>query len=403
MRSFLIRNFGGLRGLFFLLAMAMGLTLHFYTQQIVRQLRQESRSQVQLYAKILSRVAEAEDSEDMNLSFIFEEIIQRINFPIINTDKDHYPSSWKGIGIDPEDRSEAALAKVSQLVERMDREIEPVKIHYQDQVLGYLYYGDSLLIQQLQWLPTVEILVVGLFVLMGFLGYANTKKSEQRHIWVGMAKETAHQLGTPISSLMGWIEVMQTSKSSHTTSSDTTSSNTTEILLEMQRDVQRLQQVSNRFSQIGSRPRLETTDLKAVIGDAAAYIRRRAPQIGKPVTMQEFYGESVMRPLNYDIFQWALENIMKNALDAMDKPEGVIQIRCGMANQDTVYIEIQDNGRGMEERDRKRVFKPGYSTKKRGWGLGLTLAKRIVEEYHKGRLFVKESRPGTGTTMRIEL
>ncbi|MBN2105410.1 HAMP domain-containing histidine kinase [bacterium] len=395
MRHFLMRHFGGFKGLFFLYAMIFGLSLHyFYIQKIIHQLREESRAQLQLYAKILSRVVEAENSENMNLNFIFEEIIRQINFPMINTDRDDYPVSWKGIGIDSEDRSEKTLEKVERLVARMDKEIDRVEIKYQDQILGYLYYGDSLLIQQLKWLPTVEIVVIGLFLLMGFLGYANTKKSEQRHIWVGMAKETAHQLGTPISSLMGWIEVMQSAKTVHKK----------EILKEMQHDVQRLRQVSNRFSQIGSKPHLQSVALKDVIHDAADYIRRRAPQLGKPVTIHETVQDDIKVLLNRDIFQWALENIMKNALDAMDKEEGIIDMQLGACqNGCTAYIEIRDNGRGILEKNVKRIFKPGYSTKKRGWGLGLSLAKRIVEDYHKGNLFVKESRFGEGTIMRIEL
>lgn len=394
MRQFFLRYFGGVKGLFFLAAMILGLALHMYTQKIVHQLRQESRAQLQLYAKTVSRVAEAEDTENINLNFIFEEIIQRINFPMIYTDNMHYPISWKGIGIDPEDRLEQSITKVEKIITRLDREIDPVEIRYQDQILGYLYYGDSILIQQLEWLPTVEILLIGLFVLMGFLGYANTKKSEQRHIWVGMAKETAHQLGTPISSLMGWIELMQSAKTL----------DQKQTLHEMQHDVERLQQVSSRFSQIGSTPKLQPTNIGDVIREATAYIRRRAPQLGKPVTIYEEIEGGMQILLNRDIFQWALENIMKNALDAMDKNEGVIHVRMGSGqNGNSVVIEIQDNGRGIGEKNVKRIFKPGFSTKKRGWGLGLSLAKRIVEEYHKGKLFVKESKQGVGTVMRIEI
>ncbi len=393
-RQFFIRYFGGIKGLFFLFAMIIGLVLHLYIQSIVQQLRQESRAQVQLYAKILSKVAETDDTEEMNLSFIFDEIIQRINFPMISTDVNHYPTSWKGLGFDPEDHSEDTIAKIQKLVNRMDREIEPVVIRYQNQTLGYLYYGDSLLIQQLQWLPTIEIGVIGLFVLMGFLGYANIKKSEQRHIWVGMAKETAHQLGTPISSLMGWIEVMQ----------GTRRVDRNEILRDMQNDVQRLRQVSNRFSQIGSIPKLEQTNPKGVIDDTIAYMRRRAPQLGKPVKIEANLSQVPDIPLNPDLFQWALENIMKNALDAMDKKQGAIEVRMAAGhNGYSVVLEIQDNGKGIEEKNLKKIFKPGYSSKKRGWGLGLSLAKRIIEEYHKGKLTVKESKPGEGTVLRIEI
>ena len=393
-KQFFSRYLGGIKGLFFLIAMGLALALHFYTQEIVKQLRQESRSQIQLYARILSRVAESEDSEDMNLSFIFEEVIQQINFPMIITDRNQNPINWKSIGIDPEDRSELSLKKVKRLVARMDKEIVPVEIKYQNQVLNYLYYGDSLLIQQLRWLPTIEITVIGLFVLMGFMGYANIKKSEQRYIWVGMAKETAHQLGTPISSLMGWIEVMQTSRQ---VKKD-------RILNDMQSDVQRLRQVSHRFSQIGSKPVLKSTEVIPVIRNVIAYIRRRAPQLGRPVTITENLDSVPPLPLSDDIFQWALENIMKNALDAMDKNTGVIAVHLGYdAEHEIIFIDVEDNGRGISEKDMKRVFKPGYSTKKRGWGLGLSLAKRIIEEYHNGKLYVKESRVGEGTVMRVEL
>jgi two-component sensor histidine kinase len=393
-RQIFLRYLGGIKGLFFLVAMGLGLALHFYTQEIVKQLRQESRSQVQLYARILSRVAESEDSEDMNLSFIFEEVIQQINFPMIITDRDQNPISWKSIGIDPDDRSEISLKKVKKLVTRMDKEIVPVEIKYQNQVLDYLYYGDSLLIQQLQWLPSIEITVIGLFVLMGFMGYANIKKSEQRYIWVGMAKETAHQLGTPISSLMGWIEIMQTSRQVKRD----------RILHDMQSDVQRLRQVSHRFSQIGSKPVLKSADVTPVIQDVVAYIRRRAPQLGRPVTIKAHLSPVPNLPLSEDIFQWALENIMKNALDAMDKNPGIIEVHLGvLEGHERVFIDIVDNGRGISDKDTKRIFKPGYSTKKRGWGLGLSLAKRIIEEYHNGKLYVKESKAGDGTVMRVEL
>ena len=192
-----------------------------------------------------ARVAETESTSD--ISFIFEQIIRRTNFPLIQTDQDKTPVGWKGIQIQPGDRSEEAIKTVTEMVHRMDREIDPVPIKYENLILGYLYYGDSHLIQQLEWLPYIEIGIIGLFILLGFFGYANIKRSEQRHIWVGMAKETAHQLGTPISSLMGWIEIMQSTKSPKKT----------EIFTEMQKDLHRLNNVSNRFSQIGSKPDLK--------------------------------------------------------------------------------------------------------------------------------------------------
>ena len=391
MNSFITRFLGGIKGLLFVFAVGVGLTLHLYTQHIVNQLRDEARSLVQFYARWYARVT---DTESENLDFLFEQIILKTNFPLILTDSDKNPTGWKGIDVDSTDFSDEALRRVKRMVERMDKEIDPVPISYENIVLGYLYYGDSRLIQQLQWLPYVEVGIIGLFILVGFFGYANIKRSEQRHIWVGMAKETAHQLGTPISSLMGWLEVMRSEKRPEKD----------QILSEIEKDLRRLSQVTERFSQIGSKPDLKKIDIRDVLGEVAEYIRRRAPQMGRLVTISELYGDVPLVAINRGLLQWAVENMLKNSLDAMDKEEGIIEIRLGSEENDgRIFIEIEDNGKGMDKIHKKRVFKPGYSTKQRGWGLGLTLARRIVEEYHGGKLFIKETKPGEGTTLRIEL
>ena len=386
------RIFRGFKGLVFVFFVLTGLVLYMHTQGLVRQLRDESRSIVQFFAQWYALAAEEEDPE--LLSFIFDQIISKTNFPLIMTDVDRNPTGWKGIGIDRDDVSHEAMNEVRQMVERLDRSIDPVILRYEDQILGYLYYGDSRMIQQLRWLPTIEMGVMGLFILLGFIGYSNIMRSEQRYIWVGMAKETAHQLGTPISSLMGWLEVMKSGKKDRST----------DILMEMEKDLQRLKRVSERFSQIGSRADLKKTDIGDLLNEVAEYIRRRAPQMGRRVTIVETFEDVGSASLNSDLFQWAVENIMKNGLDAMDKAEGKVEIRLFETRDGSrVVVEVEDNGKGMSNAQAKRVFKPGYSTKSRGWGLGLTLARRIVEEYHGGKLVVKETRPGIGTTMRIEL
>ncbi len=392
MKKSLPHSLGGFKSLLFILAVFIGLSLHLYTQHIINELRNEARSLVLFYAKMYAKVAETENSSD--LSFIFDEIILKTNFPLIYTDPQKRPLEWKGISISPTDHSEKALKKVQDVLNRMSRGIEPIPITYKDMILGYLYYGDSKLIQQLQWLPYVEIGIIGLFVFVGFIGYANIKRSEQRYIWVGMAKETAHQLGTPISSLMGWIEIMQVKKKI----------NKKQISAEMAKDLQRLQLVTQRFSQIGSKPDLKKTNISKVLQEVVEYIRTRAPQMGRKVTILEKFHKVPQVALNTALFQWAVENVMKNSLDAMDKETGIIEVRLGFEEKEKqIFVEIKDNGKGMDSSQKKRVFKPGYSTKKRGWGLGLTLSKRIVEEYHNGKLFVKESKPGGGTTVRIEL
>jgi len=387
-----LKFIGGFKGLLLVLAVGIGLSLHLYTQHIIHQLRNEARSLVEFYAQMYAKVAETPSDED--LSFLFDQIIRRTNFPIIQTDTQNNPVGWKGIDIDPDDRSEETIRRVRRMVERMDQEIDPVPVKYGDTVLNYLHYGDSGLIQQLRWLPSIEVGIIGLFILVGFIGYANIKRSEQRYIWVGMAKETAHQLGTPLSSLMGWLEVIRSEKRT----------DIKRISEDMERDLQRLHQVTSRFSQIGSKPDLKEANVADVLREVAEYIRRRAPQMGRSVVIREVYEDVPSVGLNTGLFQWAVENVLKNALDAMDKEKGCIEIRLGREGSGKrIYVDIQDNGKGIEPAVKKRVFKPGYSTKKRGWGLGLTLAKRIVEEYHGGKLYVKESRPKQGTTIRIEI
>jgi signal transduction histidine kinase len=385
------RFFGGVRGLLFAAALAAGLSLHLYTQHVVKQLRAESRSLVVFYAGMYAHVAETESSGD--LTFLFDQIISRTNFPLIQTDTLLQPTGWKGLPISQSDTSGAALEEVRRMVQRMDREIDPIPVKYGNRTLAYLFYGDSRLIQQLRWLPFAEVGFIGLFILIGFFGYAHIKRSEQRSIWVGMAKETAHQLGTPLSSLMGWIEVMRSDRPAAGIP----------LADEMERDVKRLRQVTLRFSQIGSKPDLKKSDLAEPLRETVEYIRRRAPQLGRPVVIDEAVGDTPPVPLNADLFQWAVENILKNALDAMNKDHGVITVRSGTGDRGRVFVEISDNGRGIDKADRGRVFKPGFSTKKRGWGLGLSLSRRIIEEYHGGRLFIRESAPDKGTVMRIEL
>ncbi|MBN2414774.1 HAMP domain-containing histidine kinase [bacterium] len=387
------RFFSGIKSVLFLVVVGLGISLHIYTQGIIGGLRREARSLVSFYARMYARLAETETSGD--ISFLFEEIILKTDFPLINTDTAKVPVWWKGIEVDPDDRSEEALAKVRNLVERLDKEIDPVPIRDRDILLGYLYFSDSHLIQQLHWMPYIEIGIVGIFVIVGFIGYANLKRSEQRFIWVGMAKETAHQLGTPLSSLMGWLELLRENRGDGEKG---------RVYNEMDRDLKRLEQVTKRFSQIGSRPDLKRLDPVPILEDVVEYIRLRVPRKGRSVAV---VGDFVPVPplmLNSELFHWALENILKNSLDAMDKEQGEIRVSTVLCrDHNTVAVEIADNGRGIDPNNRKRIFKPGFSTKKRGWGLGLSLAKRIIEEYHGGVLSLKTSRVGQGTIIRIEL
>lgn len=376
----------------FIVAIAIIAFLLYYTQSVVTSLRNEAREILEFYAQFYARAAEEATGAELN--FIFEQIIKRTDFPIIQTDATGEPVGWKGIPYDPADTSRANLEKVRDLMEAMKKEIDPIPLKYGDLVLGYLYYGDSQSIRQLQWLPYIEIFIVSLFILIGFLGFNSIRRSEQQFIWVGMAKETAHQLGTPISSLMGWIEVLK---------SRAANAEASRIVADMQQDVERLDKVAQRFSKIGSSTDMQPQLVDAVVEPVLAYFRRRLPQMGKKVRLHYENRVSEPIPLNAELMEWVLENLIKNALDAIEHPDGEIRILV-QPNENRRYraiIDIIDTGRGMDSRTRKNLFKPGFSTKKRGWGLGLSLARRIVENYHRGKLVVKETQPGKGTTMRI--
>ena len=327
-------------------------------------------------------------------SYHTEDYVFGLELEGVLTDSEGNPTGWKGIGIDPNDFSEKTLHRVRSMVEAMGDEVDPIPLKYGDVVMNYLYYGDSKSIRQLRWLPFVEIVVVGLFILIGFWGFNSIRRSEQQFIWVGMAKETAHQLGTPISSLMGWIELLKMKDPGPEQLA---------ILKDAEQDIERLNKVAHRFSQIGSKSGIKSSYLDDLVQDVVHYFRRRLPQMGKQVEL--VYESTLKDPLtiNPELFEWVLENLIKNSLDAIGRKKGKIIIRAEpyAGKKYRAVIDVIDNGRGIEPRERKNVFRPGYSTKKHGWGLGLSLASRIIESYHGGKLLLHASHAGKGTTMRI--
>ena len=368
--------------------------LLFYTQQITDQLLQRERDVVGLYARSLEYVA-ANPSTGGDVTFAFE-VIRAIDFPIILTDTSNTPQYWKNIDVDT-----AALAPgperqfFKDLIEAMDQQNTPIRIAVNDTlVLNYIHYGESALIRKLRWLPAGEISIAAIFLFIAYLGFSFIKRSEQSNIWVGMAKETAHQLGTPLSSLMGWLERLRLQV--------TETPQAQEALHEMQSDVDRLNKVAARFSKIGSRPDLKDESLPEVIQGVITYISRRLPKSGRTIDIAIATPGEFRAHINRELFEWVVENLMKNALDAMEGHPGKITFAIQQAGHRTT-IDVTDTGKGIDPKFHKEVFRPGYSTKKRGWGLGLSLSKRIIEEYHKGKLFVKQSAPGQGTTFRIRL
>ncbi len=386
--------------LLFTIAIILILILLYYSQTIVHDLRAQSRTILEFYAQIHSHAAAENDST--NINFLFENIIQKTNFPVINADENKNPLYWENISVDPNEKSPAAIEKVKKIIDNLETEMPPVPIIYRHEQTGdtllkqYLYYGDSNLITRLIWLPYIEIGVFGLFIIVAIVGLRSIKRSEEQSIWVGMAKETAHQLGTPLSSLMGWLELIKNIKPL---------GGSKKILLDMENDVNRLNKVATRFSQIGSQTDLKKQNIIPILMDIISYFRRRLPQTGKKIKIIEHFEKVPLAYVNRDLFEWVVENLIKNSLDAIEKENGIIELSVGILSEKSsdIFIDINDNGKGISAQNRRLIFRPGFSTKKRGWGLGLNLAKRIIEEYHHGKLVIKDTKPGEGTTMRIIL
>lgn len=258
-----------------------------------------------------------------------------------------------------------------------------------------LYYGESSLIRKLQYFPLIQFGLILLVFGLAYLSWSSIRRNEQSSVWVGMSKEAAHQLGTPLSGLMGWSEVLKESADDPAIR---------QIATELDNDIERLKIIADRFNKIGSKPELSNQRIDPVLDQVCDYLSRRLPHFGRSVKLHRKLEAGVSVAMNADLLQWAVENILKNALDAIDPGQhGAFISIYSYKNGQQVWIDIEDSGKGMEKKHFKKIFEPGFSTKKRGWGLGLTLTRRIVEEYHRGRVFVVQSEPGAGTTMRIIL
>ena len=397
-----------------LFAIVIAVTSLFYTNRLADRLRTREQFIIELRARAQEEAAKAygteadaaaaltnfagaiiaPDTNNFSRPFSF-------NIPSIIIDSVGVVSAWTWQNLPipyppPEPLSAQDSVWLVRRAQEMAASYPPVPIVQEfpgGRLVNYIVFDDSGLIRELRWFPYVQLLFVGLFILVGYLGFSYVRRSEQGSLWVGMAKEAAHQLGTPISSLMGWHQFLQ---------DDALGPDDRHLALaEIENDIGRLQRVTARFSDIGSVPKLEPHPLAGPIEHTADYIRRRMPQAGQ-VALTTAVPADLYAPLNVELFEWVIENLLKNALDAMEGSEGRIEISARRENERAV-IDVRDTGKGIDRRQWKNVFRPGYSTKKRGWGLGLSLAKRIVEDYHGGRLFIAESRIGGGTTFRIEL
>ena len=382
MRKF--REFKRIRTVLIIVAIVIAVSSLFVSQSLVKDLSREEHSKMELFAQAYRSLSDADENTDLSLVLAVMSGNQTI--PVIVVDETGDIKSFLNIEI----RRADTLAYLNSCVERMRSLGNAIKIYYDESDTEHyneVCFDESLLLNRLTVYPYIQMSVVMLFVLIAIFALLSFKKTEQNRVWVGLSKETAHQLGTPISSLMAWNELLKDKYKDD------------ELISEMEKDVNRLQMVAERFSKIGSMPEPVQADMVGVLDGVIDYVEHRSPATVKFI--RNFPNPPVNAKVNASLFGWVIENICKNAVDAMSG-KGKLTIRL-TEEKNYVTIDVTDTGKGIAKNSWRSVFDPGYTTKERGWGLGLSLAKRIVTEYHKGKIYVAHSELGKGTTFRIEI
>ena len=356
----------------------------FYSQYLARKIANEERQKVEIWIEASNRLLDMTDTSNTVLALMI--VQNNTDIPIIWTNE-------KDSIIDHKNLDSSRLSEDGYL-EKTLRKLKSINdpIIWQDPIHrekhNRYYYGHTSLLNEITYYPYVQLFVVGLFIIVTIFALRSSYRSVQNQVWAGMAKETAHQLGTPVSSLEGWSEVMKEKYGDE------------KIIRELEKDIDRLRLVSDRFGKIGSSPQLEETDIIKQIADMVDYIRKRAPD-RVHFSIITHNKELLTAKISPPLFDWVIENLLKNSLDAI---EGKGKINVDITEEKNIInIDVTDTGRGISRQNISKVFKPGFTTKKRGWGLGLSLSRRIIEQYHKGKIFIKSSEPGAGTTFRIVL
>jgi two-component system, sporulation sensor kinase E len=374
----------------------------FYSNYLANQLEEKERLTIDLKV----RAIDIQDAEiDYNNMSDFEQEAQTFIFDMIKAEDDEVPwiltdanfvyNSGRNLGIPDTLSLEEQQKLAEKQISRFRAEHDPIRIEAGNGVVQYVLYGDSWLLKQLRVFPVAQLLAAIFFIVIVLIGFVIAKRNEQNKVWVGLAKETAHQLGTPVSSLMAWIELLKLNLEGQ--------NEELSYVLEMEHDVKRLEDITERFSKIGSAPELLEVSVAKVLDRSANYLKKRMTRKGN-VSLEV---ENLLPPdrklnINPQLFNWVIENLLKNALDAIQSQQGKITIRAE-ETPSSYTIDVSDTGKGIPKSNFNKVFEPGFTTKKRGWGLGLSLTRRIVENYHKGKIFVKYSELGEGTTFRIIL
>lgn len=379
--------------LLLLIAILIGVASLLYTNWLSEKMAQEEHNKVELWAEATQRLSNASietgspQMEALNtdyLSFLSLVTTQNTTIPIIILNADGTFNNNANISFSTVRKEEVLKRELKKMKDYSD----PILIKISENNFQYLYYRESSILRNLRFYPLIQLFVIIIFIVIAYFAFAATQRAEQNQVWVGMSKETAHQLGTPISSLMAWTEILKLRNVDP------------ELIKEFEKDTQRLEKITERFSKIGSKPELLPTNLVEVLGSSVNYLKTRSSS--KVIFETSFSeNENIETPLNAALFSWVIENLCKNAIDAMGN-KGKISIHL-KEKEGQVFIDISDTGIGVHKSNFKTIFQPGFSTKKRGWGLGLSLAKRIIEIYHRGKIFIKSSDMGKGTTFRIVL
>jgi len=410
-----------LRTSLFVASAVLVAALFLFTNQMVSRLSEEVTTTSRVLARFCAQGSFPATS-DPQIRDLLSQVVASIDFPIVITDTQGLPRAWRRVGVDPAlvpgasidsldhglPISPVILARIERVrarVAELDRKSAPVRMSRPDNgaPLGAVHYGEPEVLEALRWMPYVTVGGMILLVSLGLYGLTGIRQAERRSIWVGMARETAHQLGTPLSSLMGWIELLRThAEGAQGPDVRVPRGELDETLEEMEHDVERLNKIAQRFSHVGSAPLLQLQDVTPVVRQAVQYLSRRLPKGEGEVVIRERYEDVRPINLNRELLEWAVENLLSNAVTALDKRPGVIEVTVERRKEtEAVELVVRDNGRGMTQGEQRRAFDPGYTTKRRGWGLGLALARRVVEDYHGGKLFIRHSVPGEGTTMVI--
>ena len=383
------RHIGNIKGGIFLVGVFLIIGIFYYTNFLSKELREDNRQVVKLYAEIIAGAVN--NDTDENINFVFDNIIKKGKFPIVQSGLDKTPQLWTNMPshiVTDKDRL--------SFIKSMDEINIPIPLVFYDKnsnpvTFGYLHYGDSSLIQKIKIWTYIELISIGIFICIGFIGFSFIRNNEKQNIWIGLSRETAHQLGTPVSALIGWLEYLKNKK----TAID-------EVLPEIESDIDRLQQISRRFSKMGSSPETESFNLSGKVNNTLDYLEKRMPSLGLKVELINNIDTDIIINANGTLISWAIENLIRNGIDSIKNDNGRITIDMNDSTA-SIKIHVTDNGCGIPRKDWKNVFRPGFSTKKSGWGLGLSLCHRIINDVHQGRICVLESKIDEGTTFEIAI